>query len=208
MSAKNRLLEGFLFSDDASYEKAKKDSEIIKYLKNKVNMSDPAQVLRLYQQAIEQDLFNTIIGYEFLKKLQDYLLSLDDINDAEVLPIPQKLTSKDTTGEYDNALLRKENVKLTEKNKKLSGAVKKYKGKYNVTLTVTIILIVTVCVMFFISLSSNLPTIVNYRTKITDEYSSWQDELDEKEKELDKREQELNKKEVNKNADKEDTGSR
>lgn len=208
MSAKNRLLEGFLFSDDASYEKAKKDSEIIKYLKNKVNMSDPAQVLRLYQQAIEQDLFNTIIGYEFLKKLQDYLLSLDDINDAEVLPIPQKLTSKDTTGEYDNALLRKENVKLTEKNKKLSGAVKKYKGKYNVTLTVTIILIVTVCVMFFISLSSNLPTIVNYRTKITDEYSSWQDELDEKEKELDKREQELNKKEVNHNADKEDTGSR
>jgi hypothetical protein len=208
MSAKNRLLEGFLFSDDASYEKAKKDSEIIKYLKNKVNMSDPAQVLRLYQQAIEQDLFNTIIGYEFLKKLQDYLLSLDDINDAEVLPIPQKLTSKDTTGEYDNALLRKENVKLTEKNKKLSGAVKKYKGKYNVTLTVTIILIVTVCVMFFISLSSNLPTIVNYRTKITDEYSSWQDELDEKEKELDKREQELNKKEVNQNADKEDTGSR
>lgn len=208
MSAKNRLLEGFLFSDDASYEKAKKDSEIIKYLKNKVNMSDPAQVLRLYQQAIEQDLFNTIIGYEFLKKLQDYLLSLDDINDAEVLPIPQKLTSKDTTGEYDNALLRKENVKLTEKNKKLSGAVKKYKGKYNVTLTVTIILIVTICVMFFISLSSNLPTIVNYRTKITDEYSSWQDELDEKEKELDKREQELNKKEVNQNADKEDTGSR
>lgn len=208
MSAKNRLLEGFLFSDDASYEKAKKDSEIIKYLKNKVNMSDPAQVLRLYQQAIEQDLFNTIIGYEFLKKLQDYLLSLDDINDAEVLPIPQNLTSKDTTGEYDNALLRKENVKLTEKNKKLSGAVKKYKGKYNVTLTVTIILIVTVCVMFFISLSSNLPTIVNYRTKITDEYSSWQDELDEKEKELDKREQELNKKEVNQNADKEDTGSR
>lgn len=99
-------------------------------------------------------------------------------------------------------------MKLTEKNKKLSGAVKKYKGKYNVTLTVTIILIVTVCVMFFISLSSNLPTIVNYRTKITDEYSSWQDELDEKEKELDKREQELNKKEVNKNADKEDTGSR
>lgn len=208
MSAKNRLLDGYVFSDDETYEKALKEKDVIEYLKRNVDFSDSAQVLRLYQQSIRQNLFSTIIGFSFLKKLQDYLLSIDDIDHNEIGPIVLIKTEQDEKTEYDNALLRKENALSQKKIKKLSGAVNKYKGKYNVTLTVTIILIVTVCVMFFISLSSNLPTIVNYKTKITDEYSTWQDELTEKEKELDKREQELNEKDVTNDANEEDTGSR
>lgn len=208
MSAENRLLDGYVFSDDETYEKALKEREVIDYLKRNVDLSDSAQVLRLYQQSIRQNLFSTIIGFSFLRKLQDYLLSVEDIDNSEIGPIVLVKTEQDEKTEYDNALLRKENA-LSQKNiEKLSGAVNKFKGKYHITLTVTIILVVTVCVMFFISLSSNLPTIVNYRQKITNEYSSWQDELDEKEKELDKREQELNEKEVEYDANKEDTGSR
>lgn len=208
MSAKDRLLCGYTFLDDESYERAMKDREIIDYLKQNVNMSDSAKVLRLYQKSIEQDLFGSIVGLDFLKKLQEFLLSVEDIPNSEVIPIPQKLRTTEEKNEYDNALLRKEIKKSNDKVAKLSSAVKKYREKYNVTLTITVILAVMVCVMFFISLSSNLPTIVNYRTKIINEYSSWQEELTEKEKALNHREQELNKKEVEKNADEEDTGSR
>jgi hypothetical protein len=45
--------------------------------------------------------------------------------------------------------------------------------------------------MFYVSTTINSPTILNYKEVITDEYSSWKQELDEREKELDEREAKL-----------------
>lgn len=101
MSAKDRLLCGYTFLDDESYERAMKDREIIDYLKQNVNMSDSAKVLRLYQKSIEQDLFGSIVGLDFLKKLQEFLLSVEDIPNSEVIPIPQKLRTTEEKNEYE-----------------------------------------------------------------------------------------------------------
>jgi len=51
-------------------------------------------------------------------------------------------------------------------------------------------------VMFFITLSSDLPTIVNYRTRLNNEYASWDEELKEREAALDLREKELMEREM------------
>lgn len=206
MSDKDRVLDGYCFSDEATYNAAKKDHDVIIYLKNQVDMNDSLQVLRLYQQAISQDLFKTVIGIDFLKKLQNYLLSIDDIDKSKVVEIPSSIAStgtlKDEPTEYDNALLRKENSAYKAREKKLRFTIDRYKNRFQVTLTITFILAVMVGVMFFITLSSKLPTIVNYRTKVINEYSSWEEELNSKEKALEEREQEIIKKEQENNADK------
>jgi hypothetical protein len=50
--------------------------------------------------------------------------------------------------------------------------------------------------MFYVSTTINSPTILNYKEVITDEYSSWKQQLDEREKELNEREAELDAREA------------
>ena len=59
----------------------------------------------------------------------------------------------------------------------------------------TIILAVMVVVMFAITLTSKLPTIVNYKQMVTDEYASWEMELRNREDDVRRREQEVLEKE-------------
>ena len=56
-------------------------------------------------------------------------------------------------------------------------------------------LLLCVLGMFYVSTTINSPTILNYKESITDEYSSWKQQLDERERELNEREAELNARE-------------
>ena len=51
-------------------------------------MENPNAVFSIYQNLIEQDLFETPVGYCFLKELRDYLLMIPAISNEEVLAIP------------------------------------------------------------------------------------------------------------------------
>ena len=63
----------------------------------------------------------------------------------------------------------------------------KYRRRFHGALAFVFILLATIGVMFFITLSSELPTIVNYRTRLNNEYASWDEELKEREAALDLR---------------------
>lgn len=58
-------------------------------------------------------------------------------------------------------------------------------------LTILIILGIAVALMFGITLTGRSPTILNYRTKIMNEYSEWENELNEREQSIRTREAEL-----------------
>ena len=49
--------------------------------------------------------------------------------------------------------------------------------------------------MFYVSSTINSPTILNYEETITDQYSTWKQELDEREAELKAREKALEERE-------------
>lgn len=72
--------------------------------------------------------------------------------------------------------------------RKARALAEKYRRRAGNRLIIIIILLFVVAAMFIISLSSDLPTIVNYKTKIINQYSSWEDELNQREKDLDQRE--------------------
>ena len=79
---------GFVFRTKKEAELAQREIEGTKYLRQKLDMENPNAVFSIYQNLIEQDLFETPVGYCFLKELRDYLLMIPAISNEEVLAIP------------------------------------------------------------------------------------------------------------------------
>ncbi len=191
MPKNDGLLDGFQFSDSEAYDAAAKDKQIIAYLQKQVDITNADQALRVYQQAIAQDLFSSVVGYTFLKELQEALISEGKLTQESATAIPVK--SQVRTVEKTVEKRVEVPVPAKENSRPPDG---KYRKRNRSLMVVIVILVAMVGAMFFILLSSNLPNIVNYRTKIVNEYSSWETELKDKEHALDLREQELNDRET------------
>ena len=71
---------GFVFRTKKEAELAQREIEGTKYLRQKLDMENPNAVFSIYQNLIEQDLFETPVGYCFLKELRDYLLMIPAIS--------------------------------------------------------------------------------------------------------------------------------
>lgn len=192
MPKNDGLLDGFQFSEPEAYNAAAKDKQIIAYLEKQVDITNADQALRVYQQAIAQDLFSSVVGYTFLKELQEALLQEGKLSQASLTPIPVKTQTK----VIEKTVEKPVEVRVPVKEKKPVPPDGKYRAKNRSLVIIIILLAATIGAMFFILLSSNLPNIVNYRTKIVNEYSSWETELKDKEHALDLREQELNDRET------------
>ena len=183
MPKNDGLLDGFQFSDSEAYDAAAKDKQIIAYLQKQVDITNADQALRVYQQAI--------VGYTFLKELQEALISEGKLTQESATAIPVK--SQVRTVEKTVEKRVEVPVPAKENSRPPDG---KYRKRNRSLMVVIVLLVAMVGAMFFILLSSNLPNIVNYRTKIVNEYSSWETELKDKEHALDLREQELNDRET------------
>lgn len=192
MPKNDGLLDGFQFSEPEAYNAAAKDKQIIAYLEKQVDITNADQALRVYQQAIAQDLFSSVVGYTFLKELQEALLQEEKLSQASLTPIPVKTQTK----VIEKTVEKPVEVRVPVKEKSPAPPDGKYRAKNRSLVIIIILLAATIGAMFFILLSSNLPNIVNYRTKIVNEYSSWETELKDKEHALDLREQELNDRET------------
>lgn len=88
-------VEGYDFADKELAEKAAVEAEGIKYIKERTRMDDPDMVLKLYNQMIQEQMFETPVGLGFLYELQEYLHTIPYIKNEEVCPIPVKAAVSD-----------------------------------------------------------------------------------------------------------------
>lgn len=175
------VVEGFAFTSESEAELAKKEREGIRYVKEKMNMSNPELVLKLYNKLVREKTFTTLVGYAYLFDLQEYLRTNPQILDEEILPIeivhPSLQESlKEEKQKHQVKLLE---VKKQAAKKSVSDAV--LQNKYKVSLLVNLILAISVVAMFIISATSSHPTILNYEEKLINRYSAWEQELTERE---------------------------
>ena len=200
MPKNDRLIDGFYFETDALYEEAHKEKLAVAYLAKQVDLTDNKQALRLYQQAVSQKLFSTVIGLSFLRDLELRLKKDASIPKDQIIPVPvltRENPSSNVALSEDKPLKKQKEKKVRERPEKVSypfdekSEAGKYRRRFHGALAFIIILLITIGVMFFITLSSDLPTIVNYRTRLNNEYASWEEELKEREAALDLREKEL-----------------
>ena len=153
-----------------------REQQAVDYIKANANLSELAVVEKIYQQLSKQGTFQTAIGLGFLQELETLLLP-----EEEPEPEVSKPTMKMYTKEEVVAELKK--------------AKTKQQKKVQILTVSTVILAIMVVVMLGISMTSKLPTVLNYKDMVTDEYASWETELRNREEEVRRREQELLEKE-------------
>lgn len=80
-------VEGFVFTDEKMMQMACQEAESIQYVRERVDMGNPRMVLEMYRKLIEESVFETPVGYMYLKELQDYLLTRPELAGEELEPI-------------------------------------------------------------------------------------------------------------------------
>ena len=193
---------GFVFRTKKEAELAQREIEGTKYLRQKLDMENPNAVFSIYQNLIEQDLFETPVGYCFLKELRDYLLMIPVISNEEVLAIPirypqteeeEKKQKKEQKKEEQRKERQKEKEKAkNRKEQKKEG--KNYKGRCQFFMVTSLILLISVVSMMLLAETSDNVNILNYENKLIDKYSSWEQELEEREQAVKEQEQALEEK--------------
>lgn len=193
---------GFVFRTKKEAELAQREIEGTKYLRQKLDMENPQAVFSIYQNLIEQDLFETPVGYCFLKELRDYLLMIPAISNEEVLAIPirypqteeeEKKQKKEQKKEEQRKERQREKEKAkNKKEQKKEG--KNYKGRCQFFMVTSLILLISVVSMLLLAATSDNVNILNYENKLIDKYSSWEQELEEREQAVKEQEQALEEK--------------
>lgn len=159
------IVEGYLISDADQLEDAKKEREGVEYVRARMDMNNPANVLKIYNKMIDQNMFKTQVGISFLRELQDYLYSCTSIDPENISAIPVTPPPKPKVITEDLA----------------DDERKKYKNRQSWLIAVIIALGAAIVVMFAIAATSGNPTILNYENSIIDKYSAWEAELEERE---------------------------
>lgn len=193
---------GFVFRTKKEAELAQREIEGTKYLRQKLDMENPNAVFSIYQNLIEQDLFETPVGYCFLKELRDYLLMIPAISNEEVLAIPirypqteeeEKKQKKEQKKEEQRKERQREKEKAkNKKEQKKEG--KNYKGRCQFFMVTSLILLISIVSMMLLAATSDNVNILNYENKLIDKYSSWEQELEEREQAVKEQEQALEEK--------------
>lgn len=193
---------GFVFRTKKEAELAQREIEGTKYLRQKLDMENPNAVFSIYQNLIEQDLFETPVGYCFLKELRDYLLMIPAISNEEVLAIPIRYPQteeeeKKQKKEQKKEEQRKERQREKEKAKNKKEQKKEgqnYKGRCQFFMVTSLILLISVVSMMLLAATSDNVNILNYENKLIDKYSSWEQESEEREQAVKEQEQALEEK--------------
>ena len=120
---------GFVFRTKKEAELAQREIEGTKYLRQKLDMENPNAVFSIYQNLIEQDLFETPVGYCFLKELRDYLLMIPAISNEEVLAFPSGIRRQRKKRKSRRKSRKKKNSGKSGKEKKKRQKIRKNKKK-------------------------------------------------------------------------------
>lgn len=181
---------GFAFSDEKMMEKAVKEGEGIRYIRNSTDMKDPQTVFLVYGQMVEQRLFETPVGYVYLHELQEYLRANPSIRNQEIPAIPviaHGAEGKKKTEEGRAKSAPKQTERARVKNVKNVKNVD-YKPWFRASLAVSVILLLIVVGMFAVTATSDNINIVNYENALIEKYEKWETQLKEREEKIRERE--------------------
>lgn len=177
-----RNAEGFFFLNAEDAELAVKERKQIKYLETHLDYRYPEQVLVLYERMLRERIFKTPVGMIYLKQLQGFLLKESGLDPDRVPMIPV----------YAPCMGMPEKVERTAgRGRGVSSKVKLQPAWPRISVILNVLLAAAVTAMFVMTLISDTPNMLNYRTAILDEYSSWQQDLLERERVIRAKEREL-----------------
>ena len=193
MLSKNKIVVGgFVFENEEEAAQAQKEVKGIQYIKSKTNMDDPQMVLQIYNKIIQQQLFETAVGFAYLKDLQEYLITVPYVAKEDVLPIPVHHKALERSLKKKKKTPAKAEKSVAKPGKKeLSRVENQYKNRFHVTLFLAVVMAISMAGMLLITLNSNNLNILNYENELINRYENREKELDDREAVIKQREEEL-----------------
>ena len=185
---------GFAFPDEKMMEKALKEAEGIRYVKNSADLTDPQVVFNVYRQMVNQRLFETPVGYSFLYELQENLWTNPAISNDTIPHIPVAAVSKyapaaqRARAEQPPSVPRIRTEVKTKIVHKTEVKNVDYKIKFKACMSVCAVLLLIVIGMFAVTATSGNINIVNYENALIEKYEHWETQLNEREEKLRERE--------------------
>ncbi len=178
-------VRGFRFTTLADAKTAEEEYKKMVYIEQRMNKNNPEEVLAIYDKMIENGLFVTPVGVDFLMRVREYLVASGEIELSRIRPIETgSLFTQRARNEARAAARPRVTTDLVEENRKL-------KRKYHIALAVSIISVCLVVAMFFVARSSDNPNILNYKNAIENQYSEWEESLNERERAIKEKEEAL-----------------
>lgn len=176
------IVEGFQFGTEQDANLAKNEKLRVERLEEKMDYNNPDMIYAVYKKAVENRVFKTPVGYEFLKKLQRILKENPDFEDkVQDIPVQGVYNLRESTSPAA-ARIRVSQVK-PKPTKKAIGL--------RTSLFVNAVLLLLIALMFYISMNSSNPTVLNYERAVQNRYSEWEKELSERENAVREKEREL-----------------
>ncbi len=183
MSENEFKVAGFSFSDANDFKEAKREAETVEYIKANTDLSDLNKAAKLYHKLVERNTLTTVIGYAFLKGLQERIIN-EGILSRENIPCVPVDKEKKHIRAYSNSIDH-------DQEKKQNTVFENYRLRLRNSRIISIFLVLIIIVMFIIAIFSDRSRFINYENKILNKYSAWEETLDAREKELDLKEKEL-----------------
>ena len=165
-------LEGFEFQTEAAYKEAKKETEVIAYIRQKTDLNNAATVLQLYDKLVERGTFTTPVGIAFLKELRDAVLRVGLVEEKVLKPLPEPVV--------ESVQEKRESKPLTKEQKLINAYQKRCKNRAMVIVALSGVIAALFCIRLF---GDNSP-LHNYEMEIVNKYAAWADDLTQKEQEL------------------------
>lgn len=88
--SESKQIDCFIFQKEETYEAAKKEKMVIDSIRKKYDVKNKRVALKIYQKAVKDNSFSTVIGYSFLEELYYNMEQAKvPVNDLPRLPLKE-----------------------------------------------------------------------------------------------------------------------
>ena len=168
---------GFQFRTKEDAELAKTELDKITFLEKRLRYDDPESILTIYNKAIENGIFQTPVGFQYLQKLKGFLTERGLAGRARGIPLQQQYSS----GVQEQGRGQEPDGRHVARVRVQPSQYRALRSKLRRSVLLNIVLILLVIIMFAITLNGKNANILNYERVLTDRYAGWEQELTQRE---------------------------
>lgn len=161
--------QGFTFYSEEELAEAKKEAEVVAYIRSQADLGNVKTVVKLYNRLVEKGTLGTELGLAFLKELRSRALDSGVVAESSLVALPAAKNREE------------QKPKTVSKDRKLMELYRERSKKLTFTVVVLCIVIV---ILFAIRLFGTASPFTDYEQKVLNEYAGWKEELTAKEEQL------------------------
>lgn len=171
MKEHNLIVAGYAFANEEDARLAREELKKVHFFDTKMDYSNTENVLMLFQKILEERVFRTQIGMDYLHRLQNLLVERG-VESERIPVIPINAVYRPQMNKQNRPQTPKR-VEMHEKQREHTLLLS--------SLIVNAAIVILVILLFAITLKSDNPNILNYEKALVNKYASWEQDLSERE---------------------------